>query len=612
MDLSIKSELKKRNLKIDDIDLFYKKKYAELKNIYFLGGPEKKYSLDYYIEKYVFSKDEINKMKKGNFDINVDKENELKENKKLTATQLYSEICQEETTLENECSEENIRQQFEGPSGIKAQLRENLTFDIDSFNDSLYQKLKFQKLIYKQGKNNLIGILSKPTLENIPSEYSKYKTKHGEIIQNLINELMKELSPEYIGRVINITREIPMQWTKILATISDHKMFYEDIEEFKRINEVLNNWYNKLPKIEDLKIKNKYNIFETFFLNVITHQQISLEKDLLKIHEYKKDIQIDEDWKKKYLNILDIFINIDELEKYISENINQVSFLVFQTEEMKPEHIAILNKKYIKESLDNFINIWRNDNFYLEKKISLVFVISALQEIIESHLNKEELTNDLNLKYFKHVKESKTFISKLKQGPNTRPGFQKLWIKKVINRLRVNLGQKNKIDLFDSIEKTIDKIILFIYNYPNIDDIEKVNKHFIKIIERMIIHNDYIANDIQQMGDFIFDNTTFKTIITHNNIMNYFKESKESSIQLDVCNFFVKTIKDGICNNLSFEKSKLDLTLIDLDNSEHNFILLYSINYNNKTLILTNFHEVRSDFYITELSKLGLSKFFIA
>ena len=89
----------------------------------------------------------------------------------------------------------------------------------------------------------------------------------------------------------------------------------------------------------------------------------------------------------------------------------------------------------------------RNTKTYLGEEVSLLFIISTLQEIKNAKVRNETY----EIKYYGYKKEHSALSAKIKQGEEAREAYQLLWIRKINCRLYHNLGMGKEFALRTSI-----------------------------------------------------------------------------------------------------------------------------------------------------------------
>jgi hypothetical protein len=623
--LFIKEELRKRGFDLESDLLFQNNKYEELKKEYMLFPGLGAITVDYFIEKHILSQEQVNKMKSGSFDINVNKELQLD---KLTASALYLEIYQDEVAGKDEkeadkVSVENIRQEIEGTtSGLKVKLKKNFNFDFNNFNGQQYQKLKLIKLLYKMHKqeNRLYDILGKPSLECVDNTVLNCESVYGQTLALLKNEIMKEIASDFIVEVKAATVSVCVKWEQIIQNVTYKLLFLDEDNltyELKRIAKFLGSIIERLPKIDELDIPYKHSVFETFYFKLIQYECIGRQNDLCLVNSYEPKIEeVSNINIKQYLQILSEPVHIEGIEVFITDNIEMLAKLVYMTNSINEEDKRLITDKISIKCLNNFLEIWQRNTISKDMEtISLLLLVSCIQEIITSYKTKERYM----IKFFGYKTEHSTLISKLKSGVDTREVYQILWVRKVKQRIYANMGLKRQADLLTLIERSVDTLAAFAMRYHNIEDMIIVNDYFVSKLEMSVVNNIDIADDISDMAESMLKKSGYFIEILHGNVFNYFKETSTmdlgNQVIAKILNEIYKLERGRKCSPHSYITMKgyrTDLELLDKNGeSPRDFLLVYRIDIERKCVSFENFWEVKSNRYINEMVSLGLKKFFI-
>lgn len=604
----VKQTLKNRNIDINNINLFSTPDYEKLKFDFFCIPNIGLVSIDFIIEKYLLSPEQINNMKSGLFDINTTKYNATEGN--ITASCLYKEIAKESDKLCKPLFEENLRQKFEGKFGLKNKLIENFNFNLTSFNDSIYAKLKFQKTIFTiyQFDNSLYNLLANPSMENIPFSFNSPPPVHGKTISLLKNEIMKEVSIPFIVDSQRNLSKIISEWEYLLCKISSYEFLNLPSlkEELKRIDTFLKEKILKLlPDYSFFNQPNEHNIFETFFFKILQYEQKCMNTDIILLNnDLLKNLSSNENNSDFYVNhykeIGKINITLKQLENYLNDNIDFISQLVYKKNSIsKKEKNKLLNQTTIA-CVKNFLSFYYCTNITNgnDETISLLYIISALQSIIFSIDNKESHV----FKYYSYKKEHSSLSSKIKNGFDSRKIYQHFWVNKVKSQIFYNLGIIELFPIFISIYTSIDKIILFLLEYHNLNDILLAHNFLYEIIYPVCSLNASYENVIIDFTNSIFNKTKFMLQITHANIYKLFRLNY--NLKDDISQFFHKKIEFCLSNDIPEINSSLEIEFLDVC-----YTLFYTINFSQKIIYFTNFREISSNENIAILTKLKLESF---
>lgn len=398
-------------------------------------------------------------------------------------------------------------------NGLVQRLNKHISYDINlnAGNNKKYAFEKFQLLnmLYrleakpnlpdekKEKSNkriNIIGVLSKPRMQNVISGFSN-SCVHGLVFDNLIDSLMKIADPEL--KQIKLMHDINNTWQRMLRSITYN---------FSASDEVL-----KEPELY-LSYLRKANCFFSNVLDLLQqyNKNIDLEDDKFKcnIINYKSGVL------ETFLNILYIhhFLCYDVEVKRLCEPINKtmdknygkafegLENQMFQTE-LIPDLIYYL--KHSKTHIDNrlydliislIINgldscepkdiVWALERvapvlklIEVEKQvdfseeIDITLFISVLQEIIYIHKNGVQIKIDT----FGFTTGEKALSKLLTSSYEEEPAILRIaWEMRLANRVSINFNLGKHIAEARKIENIIYKIKKEIYSYINLDDIKSI------------------------------------------------------------------------------------------------------------------------------------------
>lgn len=562
--------LKENGLSIEDKNLLNLPKYKEIKNYRILDYRYLQLNLDYIVEKNLSQK-RLNEMKSGIFDINVKKDDQVK---KITKTLLYEELANEF----EEDDVENIRQILSGSRfGIKIQLKKYFDFDIDKIDDSLYQKLKFKKMIYKikRKEERLYKILEKYSAENTDNSFIRKNTEYGDVILELKNETRKEVSLEYWQQLNNISL-LPQIWKEELLDKIEQKRRIingkneNSVEYLRAIQKRLDLVHIWTQNIEINEIESKH-IFESFLFKIILHEQKSFIKEIINSTEYEeKSHQIAELSKKNAYKLYFEIFETRELKNndVIKEKINKIKiYNVFSEEELK----EIYNEVYL-EGIKTYINFKYIYKGIHLTNISLLEILVVLKEIFYIKKMKVKYRGII---YFGQKNQHKSILSKIKKKLNAEIGYDLRFLKRIDKKIEEYTQTIESYQLRCKIETAIDKIVLFILSQNNIQDLEETNKMLLRI-SRSIVFNDEITNIITKIKKELYALNGYSIHFNH-------------YLYKVLC---LKNSEENFCTWIK-EQIKLNRKYNVLRNFEKNKFL-YKIDFEKKIIVIKNIFEKNS------------------
>lgn len=190
------------------------------------------------------------------------------------------------------------------------------------------------------------------------------------------------------------------------------------------------------------------------------------------------------------------------------------------------------------------------------------------------------------------------------------------WIVRVENRIYVNLGAKERLQLKRNIEHTISKIKEIIFSYRSINDILFVNSFLKNFAKKMIISNEHVIlfqkNFCRELLELIHEvgNYDVDVILNNTDVLDMFRDFIISDVEYT----------DSI-GNLA---AKLCVILDSCQTEE--FILEYTVSFPNfpegikercltlrgsietKRIELIDYKYVMSEAYKARAIKLGLKE----
>lgn len=596
---------KTKELKLDfnNKKFIYEKEYERFKNEFKIDLPViGRVSWDYYIEKIMIPQENINEIKMGSFDINTNKKI-LKDN--ISIKGLAKEIIKEEGMVGLPNEKENMRQNL---YEIKFKL-EKLDIYIFKFGKRNIQSLKLIKLLYMFEKKegiNIIQLLKNATLENVDNSCIGVYTKNGSDISKFKYEIMKEIEPNFIFNSNSQIRAIIHTWTQILECLKMHlinSFFYDSSNELNRILNFVQDVYKKINL--NLNTNYKHNVFETVYLYIIKNENIGREKDILSIQEkISQEIKDNnklpgEEYVSRYKELANVRILKENIEKYIDENLEEVTRLVLMQESITED-----DERYIK-SIVKYINplldiIESGTTCLHEKGLSITFVISCLQEILISKDTREKYTAS----YFKSDCKPKTLFSILKNPSKYEEIYKILWIKKVDTKFYCNLGLYGQLMLFNQIEKTVDDIIVKILSLNSLSDIKIVNELLSDLISTTLVSDDVALKNAEEFATVLNGKINYKVCIKTHNALNFFKVGLNGEMLLElidnISSYVDKMIKDYVLER-SYQ--------IPIEFNEKEYSLIVRIKNNYKIIDFTYFVGINSDETAERLEEIGLKEF---
>lgn len=601
---SIKQELLKAGLDFDDNNFINCDKYKDFKNkLFIIDGLDEKVSYDFYIEKYMLSEERLLKMKKGKFDIGVNRDVNKKD---ITKVSLINEIFEEgyahksEVHINDEEWESKtkamIKQRlYDDESGLIKKLKNRLNFDIKLFDESQeYSGLKLLKLLYRfekaEGKSkgeNITNILFTPSLENVDNSSAGIIGKYGLLITELKNEVRKEIGVDYERNVRFGIRNICFLWQEMLQ-MAEKMIFSESISKEQKTEELIRINTQLIQQLKELNINYTFDtrLMESFYLKLNQLDQISLLENLSRsTHfllnsintQYLLKNDVPQDYKLP-------FIRINDFLDYFKENTRYVTSLVFKSDitdsDIKRifENIELVNILYEKYSsrIKNYDYVGYGSNK------TLLFLVSALEEII---LTKEKgnnvSENSFKNRYYANERSERTLRSillNMLQGDSYEEIYDIIWISKIKIRIFWHIGLLKECCLLDQIGLQINDIMCYIFSISNYRDMSKINQ---LLLDELVITKKHTIGEYEQMfKNDIMNTTGFNCELASKKIFKHFDNDGYKK-------YLTETISDVI-RNLS-SNPNTNKSICEIVFGEDDYKMNFSVDTQTKIFELNSF-----------------------
>ncbi|MEW4286695.1 hypothetical protein [Priestia koreensis] len=482
IDEEIRQELKDYGLDPNQKDFILDPKYSSFKSK-FISTPYGVVSVDYYIQRNWFNQEEANKIKQGNFEIGV-----KKNPSRLSVLALCEEIQTEEYkagVLHNTDADilENIRMKIEGtPSGLKPKLKNTLKFDLSKFgSDQQYSVLKLLKLLYKYEKFkgekiNIIGILSRPSLEYVDKSIIGMDSKYGEVIAEIKYEIRKEVGDRFALEVEDLVFNIISDWNGILTSIrriSSFSMPSEDkLKELIRIKNQFRKVLERLSSENSIDEQYQESLMEAFYLKIGQLLQTARLIDIDRVTKFIRESKITKELLQNE-NGLVVGVNdvvIEDLNLYFKKNDEYLSRLVYK-KDLTTDKERIFIQKNLK-TVKKMLNIY-NKQTTSPQALTESFLISCLQEIILANLLKNgDDEFEFENPFYNARPKKRTLTSVLKRiskSENTEEIYELIWIAKIKRRIHANLGTLKEHLCTLEIGECINALIRQLITIPKIE-----------------------------------------------------------------------------------------------------------------------------------------------
>ncbi|MDD2602297.1 MAG: hypothetical protein PHX91_05055 [Prevotella sp.] len=586
----------------------------------------------------------------GQFDI----QNKFNEDCSVSWHSLYMELVSEleDSNTEEFINEDTIRDKFTNNdgSGLVDKLKSVLDFDIRSIvgknKSECFDMFKILKLLfyiekYGEPKTEVISknyriqitdILAKPRLSNVPSDYTSYSV-YGEYFNQLYADVKKAVS-DADERELRLEK-INAYWEYVTEKVFDYVINdralsepEEALKELERINRFLKEKVlDKLKAHNVIKLSKPEKVLPAFFNLLACHKLLCNENDRIRINyeiclTSQPDAEYIENF-KKYEGIeakWEVLPLIKDRLKGKNEDPDADIALYFISYGKEIDDTDIKHYKYAADkakTVASWIENYKCANF--NGGIPLDMLVIIMQELIDNKKNGDKITND----YYGYNNKYRSLMTAVKNPETADAVVLQAWIKKLENRIAVNIGAFNLIQKKREIETTIYEIKSIIYSYRNLDDLEFVNSTISHFAARAITSRDLAMTIGNRFAEKVANNLKGKAKRMTNfymwsegiNVMDMFREFLVDTQNIEDCvaeevarqiNEFYEEDDSIISRGM-----RVDFEVYVSEKYCKDFLLIYYIDKSKDTLTYQKFYEVCSDADAARMKSLGLEKFVI-
>jgi hypothetical protein len=606
LDQKIQEQLTDLGLDPQDKSFILDPKYRALKSLTFHSYCGL-ISVDYYIEKKWFTQDEIDTIKKP-FDIGV-----RKRPGRLSNLALCEELQSDEAAagIEHNLDSDiimHIRQKIEGNSGLIPKLKNNLNFDLDKFgNDQQFSKLKLLKLLYKYekfGKDriNVIGILTRPSLEYVDKSFVGRHSRHGILIQEIVYEIRKEVGDIFAQKVEESAIIIINDWNRILIEVTRIISLPiskdEKLTELVRIKQQIQNLIERFSSIE----KYQDNVMEAFYLKINQLKQAARLVDIDKVtrciskSQITKELMVKENQCYSYKEVI-----VEDLELYMKDHELELAKLVYQK-----EFPSSSDKLFIQTHITSvkiLHDIYNKQRSY-KQLLTLTFIISCLQEIkltFSSVQGDDEF--EYNYEYYNSRYSKRTLRSVFKQISNSKSVeeiYELIWVTKIERRIHANLGTLEEYVTVLEIGLSVNALIRHMVTFPHLSIVKELHSFFRSCI--FLSETRTISHYAKEYGREVEKETGFRCKVNSYRVFQYFDDAFIRKQFIADTRITLLSIME---NNDSISGNYINEIII----RENKYIVVFNINLEEKVITLSRFFPVLSDKQSEAYIEAGLDDF---
>lgn len=530
----IKKELENAGVNYHSPDYLGSDCFTPFKDRYFISGPEGKTTYREIIERYLLDDEEKATMYKSRYEMG-------------NGIILKDEECQYSKLAEELCkyfnNEVNVDpKEFYRNGGLRDRIKNGIGMNLDFYktvwdtdnNTSLVFKILF--LFYRVehvefSDRNVIKMLSKPSMENVDNSAIGMYTSNGSIMNLLKENVEREISVEFRGKVKQTLCHIVTDWEKLIKEAS----MVMDIAYANDTKCELDNIIRKYNKVAlGFQVKEKpesYHLspIELLYLKLAQHENIGRENDIIFVNSIDTTYQTRTDEQIKIMNELQGFIiERNKAGEYIRVYVDEICELVYLRYEVSEgETQRIISSIEKVETILDFFASQTKMYFETDDKINVTFIISCLQAIILS-----EQSEKFMYKFPAYDKVSRSY--KRVQGAlkgDDKIVFEALktyFVRKVMECYNCNIGRQEGKEKLTIVENICDTLLQKILHIPDIETMITVHDYYVKAIsddiiafpqrknalhyltsELMKLNYEYVDPD-NQIGEMFFDSAKMK------------------------------------------------------------------------------------------------------
>ncbi len=389
-----------------------------------------------------------------------------------------------------------------------------LGFDIGEFDqDDPKVKEECIKLLYFlfgfefDYKVKMTPFLSQPSFENIDNNIVGDRTRNGELMAYLKNNIMKGIDENYIAELKETLKLIIDRWEQQIFYVIDMSNTMADMKLLDEIYEDLQ-WI--LGLVEERPVAYMDSLLETFYLKLSLHEMIGREKELIDISMTTLDNQaeINEFQGEKIKKYMQEAVHIGETEgtryvevlEYIKKHRKELAQCVFGEEKIDGNSYRKFDKAV--DSITPLLDFYRSNTMARRANdVPVVLLISHMQEYIFGN-------EKVDAKFYRHgTKDKVTYRTELDNGKDALKRSQYAWLEKVKRRCFSNLGMKDINRKVREIEGCFDKLLTNVYDSNSLEELKIRAWLMLSYIEAFVSRRFIIEKRFNYLVDFLNDNS---------------------------------------------------------------------------------------------------------
>lgn len=368
-------------------------------------------------------------------------------------------------------------------AGVSNRLKKYLGIDIDTIKDSSIKFRLLYLITFVEIKYNIYitELLKKPSLENVDNSFVGMKTHNGEILAELKREIEKAIKPEYVCTTKRLLSGIAKEWEntiqemRVLADFGKQELKLEDMPF---VQKAINEFYDNNIHWEGIKFDESDGVLEGFYLLLSAHENVGRELDLIDVADKIYEVNIQETiMKDEYSAVSKIALEKKELLEYANNNRKKLAALSFGKKRASSNEYRKYDSAIVH--LDEFISMMdANTKMIFEQYVPALIIIAFVQ-VYSSLSSKDVIPNP----FFRHTsKNIKSYRSEMKENTRYDPIMEKsqiAWVELVIRKFNQLRMEEEDYYRMRQVEKTFDKILLYIFSQGSLHKIRCCNELFL-------------------------------------------------------------------------------------------------------------------------------------
>ena len=344
---------------------------------------------------------------------------------------------------------------------------EKLGFDISKFDGEKAKEGRVKLLYFLFGfefekKVKIWSFLSQPSFENIDNSIAGDKTRNGELMAYLKNNIMKGIDENYIAELKKVLNLIIDRWEQMIFYVIYVSSAMTDM---KLLDEIYADLQWTLGLVKERSVAYMDSLLETFYLKLSLHEMIGREQELINSFErsYKEGEKADEIQKKRckeyFSEVLPVCWNGDdrykEVLKYVKEHRKALAQCVLGKDKISGNDYRKFDNA--ARSITHFLDFYRDNTKAVQVNyVPIILLISHMQEYVFGN-------EKIDAKFYRYTTEDKVSLRTALDGKEALRRNQYAWIEKVNRRWHSNIGTGDFYSKIREIERCFDELLMVVY-----------------------------------------------------------------------------------------------------------------------------------------------------